>query len=61
MPAYLVECWPVIPRRVVPNTQKMILDISLLNTHYYKVRIKVKWSNLGKGVAPSPTLRCCNY
>ena len=35
--------------------QKMVLDISLLNTQHYKGRIKGKWSNLGKGVAPSPT------
>ena len=31
----------------------MVLDISLLNTQHYNVRIKVKWSNPGKGVAPS--------
>ena len=31
----------------------MVLDISLLNTQQYKVRIKR--SNPGKGVAPSPT------
>ena len=29
----------------------MELDTSLLNTQYYKVRIKGKWSNPGKGVA----------
>ena len=28
--------------RVKPKTQKMVLDISLLNTHHYKVRIKGK-------------------
>ena len=26
-----------IPGRVIPKTQKMILDASLLNTQYYKV------------------------
>ena len=31
----------------------MVLDTSLLNTQQYKVRIEVKWSNPGKGVAPS--------
>ena len=43
-----------IPGQVIPKAQKMIL-----NTQYYKVR--VKWVNPGKGVAPSPTLRCSSY
>ena len=29
-----------IPRRVIPKTQKMVLDAFLLNTQHYKVRIK---------------------
>ena len=29
-----------IPGRVIPKTQKMVLDDTLLNTHHYKVRIK---------------------
>ena len=33
----------------------MVLDIPLLNTQDYKVQIKGKWSNPGKGVALSPT------
>ena len=32
----------LIPGRVNPKTQKMILDTSLLNTQHYKVRIKGK-------------------
>ena len=28
------------PGRVIPKTQKMVLDTSLLNTQHYKVRIK---------------------
>ena len=28
--------------RVIPKTQKMVLDASLLNTQHYKVRIKDK-------------------
>ena len=48
-----------IPGRVIPKTQKMVLDAALLNTQHYKVR--VKWSNPGKGVAPSPTLWCSSY
>ena len=31
-----------IPGRVIPNTLKMVLDTSLLNTQQYKVRIKGK-------------------
>ena len=31
-----------IPGRVIPKTQKMILDATLLNTQHYKVRIKGK-------------------
>ena len=48
-----------IPGRVIPKTLKMVLDASLLNPHQYKVR--VKWRNLGKGVAPSLTSRCSSY
>ena len=31
-----------IKGRVIPKTQKMVLDASLLNTQHYKVRIKGK-------------------
>ena len=31
-----------IPGRVIPKTQKMVLDAALLNTRHYKVRIKDK-------------------
>ena len=31
-----------IPGRVIPKTQKMVLDVSLLNTRFHKVRIKGK-------------------
>ena len=31
-----------IPGRVIPKTQKMVLDTSLLNTQQYKVGIKGK-------------------
>ena len=40
-----------IPGRVIPKTQKMVLNAALLNTQLYKVRIKGKveqsreWSN----------------
>ena len=31
-----------ITGRIIPKTQKMVLDATLLNTKYYKVRIKGK-------------------
>ena len=31
-----------IPGRVIPKTLKMVLDVALLNTKHYKVRIKGK-------------------
>ena len=34
--------WGSIPGRVIPKTQKMILDTTLLNTQLYKVGIKGK-------------------
>ena len=34
--------WGSIPARVIPKSQKMVLDAALLNTQRYKVRIKGK-------------------
>ena len=31
-----------IPGRVIPKTQKIVLESTLLNTQHYKVRIKGK-------------------
>ena len=31
-----------IPGRVIPKTQKIVFDATMLNTQYYKVRIKDK-------------------
>ena len=50
-----------IPGQVIPKTQKMVLDATLVSTQYYKARIKVKWSNPGNGLAPSSTPRCSSY
>ena len=50
-----------IPGRVIPKTQKMVLDASLLNTQHYKVRIKGKVEQSREGVAPSPTPWCSSY
>ena len=43
-----------IPGRVIPKTQKMVLNASLLNTQHYKIRFKGK-------VAPSLTPWCSSY
>ena len=50
-----------IPGRVIPETQKMVHDASLLNTQHYKVQIKDKWRNHEKGVVLSPTSQCSSY
>ena len=50
-----------IPGRVIPKTQKMVLDASLLNTQHYKVRIKGKVEQSRERVAPSPTPWCSSY
>ena len=39
-----------IPGRVIPKTQKMVLDFSLFNTQHYKIGIKVKFPLLHLGV-----------
>ena len=63
--ALWVECSPmdrktgILSR--VESYQKLVLDTSLLNTQHYKVLSRVKWSNPGKGVVPSPTHRCSSH
>ena len=54
-------CLDSILVRVIPKTQKMVLNTSLLNSQQCKVCIKVKWSNSGKGITPSLTPRCSSY
>ena len=44
----------LIAGQVIPKTQKIVLDTTLLNTQHYK-------SNPGKGVVPSPTPWCNSY
>ena len=51
----------LIPGRVIPKTQKMVLDAFLLNTQHYKVRIKGKVEQSREGVATSPTPWCSSY
>ena len=58
---YGLEDQASIPGWVIRKTQKKVLDIALLKTQHYKIWIKSKWSNPGKGVAPSPTPQCSSY
>ena len=51
-----------IPGRVIPKTQKMVLDASLLNTQHYKVWIKGKVEQSRERIsALSPTHWCSSY
>ena len=65
-----------IPGLVIPKTQKMVLDTSLLSTQHYKVRIKGKveqsreWSStlpyngvvtIEKGAFGSPSTKVANF
>ena len=51
-----------IPGRVIPKTQKMVLDTALHNIQHFKIKIKGKveqsreWSK-----APTPKPRCSSY
>ena len=47
--------------RVTRKTQNMVLDASLLNIQHYKLQIKGKYSNPGKGVVLSLTPCCSSY
>ena len=47
--------WSSIPGRVIPKTQKMILDAALLSTQHYKVRTKGKVEqSIDWSYAPQP-------
>ena len=50
-----------IPGRIIPKTQKMVLDATLLNTQHYKVRIKGKVEHSRKWSSTFPTPRCSCY
>ena len=51
-----------IPGRVIPKTlNKWYLIPPCLTLSNIRYVSKVKWSNPGKGVAPSPTPRCRSY
>ena len=50
-----------IPGQVIPKTQKMVLYFTLLNTQYYKVKIKGKVEQSRNGVVSSPIPQCSSY
>ena len=47
--------------RVIPKTQRMVLDASLFDTQHYKVKIKGKVEQFRDGLVPFPTPRCSSY
>ena len=50
-----------IPGRIIPKTQKMILDATLRNTQQYKVRIQGKVEQSREWSRALPTPRCGSY
>ena len=50
-----------ISGRFITETQKMILDSSLFNTQYNKVRFKGKMEQSRERREPFPTPWCCSY
>ena len=50
-----------IPGWVIPETQKWYLIPPCLTLSIIRYRSRVKWSNLGKGVASSSKTRCSSY
>ena len=50
-----------IPGWVIPKTQKWHLMPPCLTLSNIREGSRVKWSNPGKGVAPSPTPQCSSY
>ena len=44
-----------IPDRVIPKTQKWYFRLPFLTLNIIRQGSRVRWSNPGKGVAPSPT------
>ena len=53
--------WGSTPGRVIPKTLKMVLIPPCLTLSMIRYVSRVKWSNPGNGVAPSPTLPCSSY
>ena len=53
--------WSSVPGRLIPETLKMVLDTSLLNTQQYKVYIKGKVGQSREKSWALPTPRCSSY
>ena len=53
--------WGSFPGRVIPKTQKWYLIPPCLKLSIIWYVSRVKWSNPGNGVAPSPTMWCSSY
>ena len=51
--------WGSIPGRVIPKTQKMVLDAALLSTQHYKVGIRGKEEKTKERSSAQP--RCGSY
>ena len=49
------------PGRVIPKTQKWYLMPPCFTLSITRYRSRVKWSNPGNVVAPSPTPQCSSY
>ena len=47
--------------RVIPKALKWYLMPPCFTLGIIRYGSRVKWTNSGKGVAPSPTSRCCSY
>ena len=50
-----------IPGGDIAKTQKWYLVPPCLTLSIIRQGSRIKWSNPGKGVAPSPTFRCRSY
>ena len=50
-----------ISGRVIPKTEKMVLDASLLNTQHYKIQIKGKVEQFWERSSALPTPWCGSY
>ena len=50
-----------IPGRVMPKTQKIVLDAAFLNSQHYKVKIKGKVEQYKEWNSALPTHWCSSY
>ena len=50
-----------IPGRVIPKTQKMVLDAALLNTRHYQIKFKGKVEQSRESGCALPFTFCSSY